>query len=80
VRVVGLGQDADPVAVPLDLLAEVRVGRAVAGPLTGQRLEPAEYVDTFWFAWSAFQPGPAWSSAEPHPGAGSDRRTAAPKP
>jgi hypothetical protein len=125
-RVVGLGQDVDPVAIPLEPLAAARVvtvevaeepvvvlateglrsaldegdvdegreiaatgafrpeadgravtlapsgpqaftdaetgstwtldGRAVAGPLAGERLQPAEYVDTFWFAWSAFQP------------------------
>ncbi len=125
-RVVGLGQDVDPVALPLALLAAERVvhvdvadepvvvlaaaglrsaldaedlaegrriaatgafrpeaggrvlrlspsgpqqftdaqtgstwtleGRAVAGPLKGERLEPAGHVDTYWFAWTAFQP------------------------
>jgi hypothetical protein len=32
------------------------LGRATEGPLAGSELEPVEYVDTFWFAWSAFQP------------------------
>ncbi len=32
------------------------LGRAVAGPLKGERLEPVEHVDTFWFAWAAFEP------------------------
>ena len=31
-------------------------GRAVSGPLRGQRLDPVEHLDTFWFAWVAFQP------------------------
>jgi hypothetical protein len=31
-------------------------GTAVGGPLTGKRLEPVEHVDTFWFAWAAYQP------------------------
>ncbi len=31
-------------------------GRAVAGPLRGTRLEPVRHLDTFWFAWVAFQP------------------------
>ncbi|MGQ0618275.1 MAG: DUF3179 domain-containing protein [Acidimicrobiia bacterium] len=31
-------------------------GTAVDGPLAGQRLEPVEHVDTFWFAWAAYQP------------------------
>ncbi len=125
-RVLGLGQDTDPVAVPLAVLAQKRIvtlevagapvvalaveglrsaldsaavadgraiaatgafrpqaagraltfraqgrdrfrddqtgstwtvlGHAVAGPLAGRRLEPAGHVDTFWFAWAAFQP------------------------
>lgn len=32
------------------------LGEAVAGPLRGRRLEPVSYLDTFWFAWVAFQP------------------------
>ena len=32
------------------------LGRAIAGPLAGQSLEPVEHVDTFWFAWAAFLP------------------------
>jgi hypothetical protein len=32
------------------------LGRAIAGPLAGTRLEPIEHVDTFWFAWAAFAP------------------------
>lgn len=32
------------------------LGKALDGPLAGRRLEPVEHVDTFWFAWSAFQP------------------------
>lgn len=31
-------------------------GRAVAGELAGARLEPVDHVDTFWFAWAAYQP------------------------
>ena len=31
-------------------------GRAVSGPLRGQRLTPVIHLDTFWFAWVAFQP------------------------
>ncbi|HXH80592.1 DUF3179 domain-containing protein [Nocardioides sp.] len=31
-------------------------GRAAAGPLTGRRLEAVAHLDTFWFAWAAFQP------------------------
>ncbi|MEZ5220556.1 MAG: DUF3179 domain-containing protein [Ilumatobacteraceae bacterium] len=31
-------------------------GEAVAGPLTGARLEQVAHVDTFWFAWAAFRP------------------------
>jgi hypothetical protein len=31
-------------------------GNAVDGPLAGRRLQAVERVDTFWFAWSAFQP------------------------
>ena len=32
------------------------LGKALDGPLAGRKLEPVEHVDTFWFAWSAFQP------------------------
>lgn len=32
------------------------LGEAVAGPLRGERLEAVTHVDTFWFAWAAFQP------------------------
>ncbi len=32
------------------------LGAAVAGPLTGRRLQPLPHVDAFWFAWAAFHP------------------------
>ena len=32
------------------------LGRAVAGPSEGSQLTPVDHVDTFWFAWAAFQP------------------------
>ncbi len=32
------------------------LGRAVIGPLAGQRLRPIPHVDAFWFAWAAFNP------------------------
>ncbi len=32
------------------------LGHAVDGPLAGAALEPVVHVDTFWFAWGAFQP------------------------
>ncbi len=32
-------------------------GRATSGPLRGKALDPVEHLDTFWFAWVAFQPG-----------------------
>jgi hypothetical protein len=32
------------------------LGEAVDGPLAGAQLTPAGHVDTFWFAWAAFQP------------------------
>jgi hypothetical protein len=32
------------------------LGQAVSGELEGTRLEPLPHVDTFWFAWSTFQP------------------------
>ena len=31
-------------------------GRAVSGPLRDRQLEPVLHLDTFWFAWVAFQP------------------------
>ena len=33
------------------------LGTAVAGPLTGTRLEPAIHQNEFWFAWAAFNEG-----------------------
>jgi len=35
------------------------LGRATDGPLVGAELEAVPHVDTFWFAWSAFQPDSA---------------------
>jgi cytochrome c biogenesis protein CcdA/thiol-disulfide isomerase/thioredoxin len=32
------------------------VGRAVAGPLEGERLDPVVHRNDFWFAWAAFNP------------------------
>ncbi len=32
------------------------LGTAVSGPLEGTQLTVIEHVDTFWFAWAAFQP------------------------
>ncbi len=32
------------------------LGRAVAGPLAGRRLDPLPHLDTFWFAWSRYHP------------------------
>ncbi len=32
------------------------LGEATAGPLQGRRLQPITHLDTFWFAWVAFQP------------------------
>lgn len=32
------------------------LGHATAGPLVGKQLESVVHVDTFWFAWAAFQP------------------------
>ncbi|MBA2338076.1 MAG: DUF3179 domain-containing protein [Acidimicrobiia bacterium] len=31
-------------------------GRAYSGPLTGSQLERIPHLDTFWFAWSTYQP------------------------
>ncbi|MGE3446716.1 MAG: DUF3179 domain-containing protein [Microbacteriaceae bacterium] len=35
------------------------LGEAVDGPLIGSELTAVSHVDTFWFAWSAFQPDTA---------------------
>jgi hypothetical protein len=35
------------------------LGESTGGPLKGSRLEPLIHVDTFWFAWEAFQPATA---------------------
>ncbi len=32
-------------------------GRAMSGPLEGQRLRPAPHVNSYWFAWAALNPG-----------------------
>ena len=32
------------------------LGHAVEGPAEGRRLDPVTHLDTFWFAWVAFQP------------------------
>jgi Protein of unknown function (DUF3179) len=32
------------------------LGEAADGPLRGRRLKAVQHVDTFWFAWAAFQP------------------------
>jgi hypothetical protein len=32
------------------------LGQAIQGPLTGQKLQRIEHLDTFWFAWAAFWP------------------------
>lgn len=32
------------------------LGHAVSGPLEGSELTAVEHLNTFWFAWSAFQP------------------------
>lgn len=32
------------------------LGRAIDGPLAGQKLEGVPHVDTFWFSWSTYQP------------------------
>jgi hypothetical protein len=32
------------------------LGEAVEGPMKGTELTEVEHVDTFWFAWAAFQP------------------------
>jgi len=31
-------------------------GRATAGPLAGETLEPVPHLDSFWFAWQAYVP------------------------
>ncbi len=32
------------------------LGEAIRGPLQGERLRAVTHLDTFWFAWAAFQP------------------------
>ncbi len=32
------------------------LGEAVRGPLAGEQLKTVTHLDTFWFAWAAFQP------------------------
>jgi Protein of unknown function (DUF3179) len=32
------------------------LGQAVSGPAKGARLLRVRYLDTFWFAWAAYQP------------------------
>ncbi len=32
------------------------LGRAIDGPLAGEKLEAVPHVDTFWFSWSTYQP------------------------
>ncbi len=32
------------------------LGEAIDGPMSGQGLTQVQHVDTFWFAWAAFQP------------------------
>jgi hypothetical protein len=32
------------------------LGESIAGPLKGTRLQPQRHLDTYWFAWVAFQP------------------------
>jgi len=32
------------------------LGHAISGPAKGAQLQRAEYLDTFWFAWAAYQP------------------------
>jgi hypothetical protein len=39
------------------------LGQAVGGELEGTRLEALPHVDTFWFAWSTFQPDTALVTA-----------------
>jgi hypothetical protein len=33
------------------------LGKAIAGPLAGSRLQPVAHTSTFWFAWSSFHEG-----------------------
>jgi hypothetical protein len=35
------------------------LGTAIEGPLQGAELDPVPHIDTFWFAWGAFQPDTA---------------------
>jgi Protein of unknown function (DUF3179) len=32
------------------------LGHAVTGAATAAHLKPVHYLDTFWFAWAAYQP------------------------
>ncbi|MGH7526726.1 MAG: DUF3179 domain-containing (seleno)protein [Gemmatimonadales bacterium] len=32
------------------------LGRAIAGPLRGTRLQPVPHGNHFWFAWVVFKP------------------------
>lgn len=32
------------------------LGEATAGELKGSKLQPVEFVPTFWFSWVAFEP------------------------
>ncbi|MEM7340021.1 MAG: DUF3179 domain-containing protein [Actinomycetota bacterium] len=33
------------------------LGQATDGPRVGERLQSVAHIDTFWFAWAAYQPG-----------------------
>jgi hypothetical protein len=33
------------------------LGQAIDGELAGERLEPINHLDTFWFAWATYRPG-----------------------
>lgn len=37
------------------------LGEAVFGPMTGERLAPVAHLDTFWFAWLAYNPATGFS-------------------
>ena len=40
-------------------------GRAVSGPLAGERLRPLPQTNSYWFAWAALNPGTAiWRADE----------------
>ncbi len=42
------------------------LGEAIAGPLQGRRLEKVTHLDSFWFAWVAFQPDTTFHSSTQH--------------